>query len=56
MTVSRRSLLSGLSRLPGTAASAALKPLHERVPSQKGFVVRDVQKLKWRTLLRHQLL
>src|SRR5882757_3642913 len=37
-------LVAGLSWLPGTAASAALKPLREWVPSQKGFVVEPPQR------------
>jgi len=32
-------LLAGLSVLPGTAASAALNPIFEWVPSQKGLLV-----------------
>jgi hypothetical protein len=32
-------LVAGLSWLPGTAASAALKPVREWVPSQNGLVV-----------------
>lgn len=39
-------LVAGLSWLPGTAASAALKPLRECVPSQKGFVVEPPQRHK----------
>src|SRR6266404_757577 len=37
-------LVAGLSSLPGTAASAALKPLREWVPSQKGLVVEPPQR------------
>lgn len=37
-------LIAGLSWLPGTAASAALKPVFEWVPSQKGLVVEPPQR------------
>jgi hypothetical protein len=37
-------LVAGLSWLPGIAASAALKPLREWVPSQNGFVVEPPQR------------
>jgi hypothetical protein len=37
-------LVAGLSGLPGTAASAALKPVFEWVPSQNGLVVEPPQR------------
>jgi hypothetical protein len=36
--------VAGLSPLPGTAASAAWKPVLECVPSQKGLVVDPPQR------------
>ena len=39
MNVGRRVPYAGWSRDPGTAASAAWKPIFECVPSQNGFVV-----------------
>ena len=36
--------IAGLSWLPGTAASAALKPAFECVPSQKGLVIEPPQR------------